>query len=405
MKLRDLTVEVRDKTLKRVGAIRPEELVLELQDQFNNVGTWKLTLSVEHPLTAALRTPGSGVVITGPTDVLMSGPTSKHEFAATPEDPGGSVVFEGISDTCVLSDMLAFPDPTNVNPTTQTLSHDVRTGSAETLLHAYVNANLGPSAPAARRKAGLIMGTNLARGTIMTKKARFPVLGNLLTEIAIVDGLGFRVVQRGTNLVFETYQITNRASYIRLDVMNNTLAGQRVAISPPSATHVIVAGQGEQVDRTFRDVTTAESLAAEADWGRRIEVFQDQRDQSEDAQLDQSGLETLAEKGFTAVAVQAVPMEDTAMQFGVDWGLGDVVSVVVNDQELVATVTGMILKAKDDGFKIGVELGDATGFNADAAYAQRVNNTETRLSQLERNSSGGGGVSTDDQIMRIMGVW
>jgi hypothetical protein len=405
VKLRDLTVEVRDKTLKRVGAIRPEELVLELEDQFNNVGTWKLTLAVEHPLATALRTPGSGVVITGPTDILMSGPTTKSEFAATPEDPGGSVVFEGVSDTCVLSDYLAFPQPSNINPTTQTLSHDIRTGPAETLLHAYVNANIGPSAPTGRRKTSLIMGTNLARGTSMTKKARFPVLGNLLTEIAVVDGLGFRVVQRDANLVFETYQITNRASIIRLDVMNNTLAGQRVAITPPAATHVIVAGQGEQVDRTFRDVTTTESLAAEADWGRRIEVFQDQRDQSEDAELDQSGLETLADKGFTAVAVQAVPMEDSAMTFGVDWGLGDVVSVVVNDQELVSTVTGMILKATSEGFKIGVELGDATGFNAEAAYAQRVQNTESRVSQLERNSSGSGGVSTDDQIMRIMGVW
>jgi hypothetical protein len=404
VKLRDLTVEVRDKALNRVGAIRPEELVLELEDQFNNVGTWKLTLAVEHPLTTALRTPGSGVIITGPTDVLMSGPTTKNEFASTPEDPGGSVVFEGISDTCVLSDYLAFPDPTNINPTTQTLSHDDRTGAAETLLHAYVNANIGPGAPAGRRKAGLTMGTNLGRGTVMKKSARFPVLGNLLTDIAVVDGLGFRVVQRGANLVFETYQIVNRTSVIRLDVMNNTLAGQRVAITPPSATHVIVAGQGEQEDRTFRDVTTAESLAAEADWGRRIEVFQDQRDQSEDAQLDQSGLETLADKGFTAVAVQAVPMEDSAMQFGIDWGLGDVVSVVVNDQELSSTVTGMILKATSDGFKLGVELGDATGFNAEAAYAQRVQNTENRVSQLERNSSGGG-ASADDQILHIMGVW
>jgi hypothetical protein len=404
VKLRDLTVEVRDKALNRVGAIRPEELVLELEDQFNNVGTWKLTLSIEHPLTAALRTPGSGVIITGPTDVLMSGPTSKHEFAATPEDPGGSVVFEGISDTCVLSDYLAFPDPTNINPTTQTKSHDDRTGSAETLLHAYVNANIGPSAPVGRRKTGLTMGTNLGRGTIMTKSARFPILGNLLTDIALVDGLGFRVVQRSANLVFETYQIVDRSNVIRLDVMNNTLAGQRVAITPPAATHVIVAGQGEQVDRTFRDVTTPQSLAAEADWGRRIEVFQDQRDQADDAQLDQSGLETLADKGFTSVAVQAVPMEDSAMQFGTDWGLGDKVSVVVNDQELASTVTGMILKATEDGFKIGVELGDATGFNAEAAYAQRVQDTENRVSQLERNSAGGG-VSSDDQILRIMGVW
>jgi hypothetical protein len=404
MKLRDLTVEVRDKALNRIGAIRPEELVLELEDQFNNVGTWKLTLQAEHPLVTALRTPGSGVIITGPTDVLMSGPTSKHEFAATPEDPGGSVVFEGISDTCILSDYLAFPQPSNVNPTTQTLSHDVRSGAAETVMHSYVNVNVGPSAPAARRKAGLIMGTNLARGSVVKKSARFPVLGNLLTEIAVVDGLTFRIVQRGSNLVFETGQVTNRASYIRLDVMNNTLSGQRVAITPPSATHVIVAGQGELVDRTFKDITTAESLAAEADWGRRIEVFQDQRNTNDDQELDNSGLETLAEKGFTAVAVQAVPMEDSAMQFGVDWNMGDVVSVVVDTQELVATVTGMVLKATSDGFKIGALLGDATGFNAEAAYAKRVQSTESRVSQLERNSSGGG-ASSDDQIMRIMGVW
>ncbi|WJN62643.1 Hub-like baseplate protein [Streptomyces phage phiScoe10] len=404
MKLRDLTVEVRDKALNRVGAIRPEELVLELEDQFNNVGAWKLTLQAEHPLVSALRTPGSGVIITGPTDVLMSGPTTKNEFAATPEDPGGSVVFEGISDTCILSDYLAFPQPSNVNPTTQTESHDVRSGKAETVMHAYVNANVGPSAPASRRKSKLTMGADLARGSIVKKSARFQVLGNLLTEIAVVDGLTFRVVQRGSNLVFETGQVTNRASYIRLDVMNNTLSGQRVAITPPSATHVIVAGQGELVDRTFKDVTTAESLAAEADWGRRIEVFQDQRNTNDDEELDNSGLETLAEKGFTAVAVQAVPMEDSAMQFGVDWQMGDVVSVVVDAQELVATVTGMVLKATSDGFKIGALLGDATGFNAEAAYAKRVQATENRVSQLERNSSGGG-ASSDDQIMRIMGVW
>ncbi|AVE00402.1 minor tail protein [Streptomyces phage OzzyJ] len=403
MKLGDLTVEVRNKDLERVGAIRPEELILELEDTFNNVGTWKLTLSVEHPLANALRSPGSGVIITGATDILMSGPMVKNEYASTPEDPGGSIVFEGISDTCILSDYLAFPDPTNIDPTTQTKSHDVRTGTVEAVMHSFVNANCGPGAPAARRKANLILAAHGNRGSETTKSARFAVLGNVLTELGLRASLGFRVVQRGSDLVFETYQVTDRSAYIRLDVMNNTLSGSRVAITPPSATRVIVAGQGEMVDRKFREITTAESLAGEVEWGRRIERWQDQRNTNEDDELDDSGMEILEEEGFTSVSAQAVPMEDSAVEFGRDWTMGDRVSVVVNDQELTAVVTGMILRATSDGFRVGAVIGDATGFNADAAYSKRVQNTETRVSELERNGSSGGGV--DDSVFRIMGVW
>ncbi|QDP44223.1 minor tail protein [Streptomyces phage Celia] len=406
MKLSELTVEVRNKSLARIGVVRPEELILEVQDEFNNVGTWKLTLAIEHPLAAVLRTPGSGVIITGPTDVLMSGPTIKNEYASTPEDPGGSIVFEGISDTHILADYLALPDPSNTNPTTQTLSHDVRTGHAEDVMHAYVNANVGPGAPSDRRNANLAMGTSEGRGALITKSARFPVLGNLLSEIAVTPGLGFRIVQRDDELVFETSAVTDRSAYIRLDVWNNTLSGSRVAIGAPSATRVIVAGQGEQEDRNFRLVTTDESLAAETEWGRRIEVYKDQRNTNDDGELDDSGAEILEKQGFTSVAAQAVPNEDSPMQFGKDWSMGDKVSVIVNDQQLTATVTGMILRADENGFQIGAVLGDPTGFNPEAATSARVQNTENRVSELERNgSTGGGGASDDVKILTLMGVW
>jgi hypothetical protein len=65
VRLQDITVEVRDKALARRGIIRPEELVLELTDNFNNLGSWKLSLASEHPLCDTLRTPGSGIIVTG----------------------------------------------------------------------------------------------------------------------------------------------------------------------------------------------------------------------------------------------------------------------------------------------------------------------------------------------------
>jgi hypothetical protein len=404
VRLQDITVEVRDKTLARRGIIRPEELALELTDNFNNLGSWKLSLASEHPLCDTLRTPGSGIIVTGPSDVLLSGPMVSSEFASTPTDPDGTVSFTGVSDTVCLADALAFPQPSNADGASQTEAHDVRSGRVETVMHAYVNANIGPLAPAVRRKAGLIMGSDLARGPIITQSARFPVLGNLLTEIALLGSLGFRVVQRGSNLVFETYAITDRTAFVRLDVRNGTLSGQKVGISPPGVTRAIVAGQGDLTERQFLQVDNAESIAAEADWGRRIEKFVDQRNTDDWAELQQAGDEALVDSGFTAINVQVVPMEDSQARFGKEWGLGDSLVVIVDDQELKSTVTGYVLKADREGFKLGALLGDATGFDASAALNKRVTNTETRLSNLETNSTGGGS-SPSDQILQIMGVW
>jgi hypothetical protein len=404
VRLQDITVEVRDKTLARRGIIRPEELVLELTDNFNNLGSWKLSLASEHPLCDTLRTPGSGIIVTGPSDVLLSGPMVSSEFASTPTDPDGTVSFTGVSDTVCLADALAFPQPSNADGASQTEAHDVRSGRVETVMHAYVNANIGPLAPAVRRKAGLVMGSDLARGPIITQSARFPVLGNLLTEIALLGSLGFRVVQRGSNLVFETYAITDRTAFVRLDVRNGTLSGQKVGISPPGVTRAIVAGQGDLTERQFLQVDNAESIAAEADWGRRIEKFVDQRNTDDWAELQQAGDEALVDSGFTAINVQVVPMEDSQARFGKEWGLGDSLVVIVDDQELKSTVTGYVLKADREGFKLGALLGDATGFDASAALNKRVTNTETRLSNLETNSTGGGS-SPSDQILQIMGVW
>jgi hypothetical protein len=404
VRLQDITVEVRDKALARRGIIRPEELALELTDNFNNLGSWSLSLASEHPLCDTLRTPGSGIIVTGPNDVLLSGPMVSSEFASTPTDPDGTVSFTGVSDTVCLADALAFPQPSNADGASQTEAHDVRTGRVETVMHAYVNANIGPLAPAARRKTGLIMGTDLARGPIISQSARFPVLGNLLTEIALLGSLGFRVVQRGSNLVFETYAITDRTAFVRLDVRNGTLSGQKVGISPPGVTRAIVAGQGDLTERQFLQVDNAESIAAEADWGRRIEQFVDQRNTNDWAELQQAGDEALVDSGFTAINVQVVPMEDSQARFGKEWGLGDSLVVIVDDQELKSTVTGYVLKADRDGFKLGALLGDPTGFDASAALNKRVTNTETRLSNLEANSTGGGS-SPSDQILSIMGVW
>lgn len=386
MKLSDLTVEVRDKNLNRIGLIRHEDLNLKATPLFNNVGAWTLKLPTEHHLVPTLKTPGAGIIVTGPTDVLFSGPVTTPTFESTPTDPVGTVTFEGITDDVILSDYLAFPQPSNPDPTTQTESHDVRTGDTESLLHAYVNANLGPGAPASRRKANLVMGTNGQRGPTIKKSARFPTLGNLLSDIAIVGQLGFRVVQRGSQLRFETYAINDRTATIRLDVNNGQLSGQKVSIQAPTATRVLVAGQNEGVERQFVQRTSTDSLAAETEWGRRIERFRDQRQTSDVAELQNAGDEVLDEEGFTSIAVQAVPAEDSLdMEFGRNWYLGDKVTVVVDGAEVKSTATGMTMIANSDGFRVGVVIGELSGAT-NSRSENRLTTIEDRVAHLEKNA-------------------
>lgn len=380
MKLSDLTVEVRDKTLKRIGVIQPQDLNMSFRLDHNNASSWTLTLPAEHRLGPVLRTPGSGIIVSGPDGVLLSGPVTSPELVASSGDPLGTTTVSGVGDTILLADRLCLPDPMNPNPTTQTKAHDTRVGPAESIMHAFVVWNLGNAAGPVRKNPYLQMGEDLGRGGTTVKSARFDVLATLLADLAAAAKLGFRIVQRDDDLYFETYAVTDRSAEIRLDVLNGTLASRKIAIQAPTATEVIVAGQGDLVARQFYLGTSVEAQEAEVAWGRRIEKFVDQRQTSDVAEFEQKATEVLAKEGFTAIKIQAVPVDDSTMRFGVDWNLGDTISVVAGSFEVQALVTGFILKVDKDGVKIGATLGDI----ANESQLQQ------RLDYLEKSGAGDG---------------
>lgn len=371
--------------LNRVGIIKPDDLDIQVTPLHNNIGSWTLTLPDEHAMCDALRQPGSGLIVTGLNDVILSGPTTNPVFAATPDDIAGTVTFTGVGDTIILADALAWPDPSNSTAETQAASFDNRTAVAETLMHAYVNANIGPGASAARKNPNLIMGTDLGRGSSISKSARFPVLGELLQDIAVPDNLGFRVVQRGSQLVFETYQVQDRSALVRLSLANGEISGQKVSTSAPTATRVIVAGTGTLVGRKFVQRTSTDSLAAETAWGRRIERFLDNRGSDQTTQLNQAGDEVLANEGGTIIGIQVVPAEGSDRVYGKDWFLGDQVSVEVNGVETSAVAIGAVLKIDSDGMRLGIQLGDTVAFGDNQANA--LAGVASRVSNLERNDA------------------
>lgn len=392
MLVSDLTVEVRDANLNRVGLITEADLVgFEAVLRFNNVGNWRFQLPGDHELASALATPGSGIIVTGPDGVLLSGPMTSAVLDQNSSDPEGTYTFEGTDDSIILGQRLAYPTPTTADVTAQTTANDVRSGTASTVMRAYVDANIGPSAPAPRKIPALTLATDPLSGSTVYGSARFDVLGELLTGLAAVDGLGFDVLQQGDSLEFRVYVPTDKSDEIRMDVANDTLTSTKFSFSAPGATLAIVGGEGQGTSRTFRQVTTASSTSAQAAWNQRIEVFLDQNNTSDTNELDQAGLETLAEVGATQVSLEVVPSSDTTMVYGVDWNLGDLVTVVVDEDQLSATVTSVAIKIQADGVYVGATVGNPTGVDYESRLNSKQSQTSTRLNALERKESGGGG--------------
>jgi hypothetical protein len=391
----DIVVEVRDKTLTRVGVIRPQDLNITASDQHNNVGDWSLSLGPEHPLTDALTAPGAGIIVSDTNDVMFSGPVTTVEWTASGEDPNGTVTISGVTDTVILADMLAYPDPAHADSTAQTQPRDERTGIVEDLMYAFVNANIGPSAPSPRKRTNLTLGTNGHRGPTTTKSVRFDKLGEVLKDLGATGGLGFRIVQRGTSLVFETYAMRDQSPFVRFDILNRTLASHKVTKAPPGVTRVIVAGTSGSgdtaADAVFYEGTNAAATAAETAWGRRIETVVNQSQTDDPAEYSQAANEALAKSGFSQVAAEAVASDDLAMVYGVDWRLGDTVAVIADGAENKSVVTGYAFKASAEGTLLGAVLGDPGVLDGSTQLVNTVKDLGSRVSYLETSTDSDSG--------------
>ena len=394
MQIQDLVVEVRDGNLTRVGQITERDLVgLETVLRFNQVGGWRITLPSGHPMADALRQPGAGLIVNGPAGVLLSGPTKTARSIKTAEDPEGVWEISGTDDSVALGYRIAYPTPDTDDLAAQG-DYDVRSGPAETVMKEYVDANLGESAPSSRQIPGLAVQADLGRGSDVTGRARFETIGSLMDQLALTSGLGFDVIQQDAGLEFQVFEPTDRSATIRMDIDNNRLTKSEYAYTAPEATRVIVAGQGSGADRTLIERTTDNSLDAEDLWSSRIEVFKDQRNTSDSAELAQAGDEILAEKGITVESVSVTPSDDQSMNFPQDWGLGDRVSVIVGDITVSQIVTEVALVVTEDGLKIGATVGDpavAAQGDVEAQVIEKQSDQETRISNLERNETGSSG--------------
>jgi alpha-tubulin suppressor-like RCC1 family protein len=397
VKIEDITVEVRYPNLTRAGQVPDYNLVgATFISRFNNVGSWSLRMPFGDPLVELLRTPGFGIVVTGPDDkVLISGPTLAAKLVQSASDVRGEWLIEGSDDSIVLAERLAYPEPSIGDVTAQTVSHDRRTGTSELVMKGYVNDNIADPGNG-RDVPGLVVAPNLDRGGLVNSSARFTELQTLLYGIAESVNLGYDVKQVDDNLVFDVYQPVDRSAFVRMDIENQQLSSAEYGYTAPKATRAIVAGQGTDVERLFIERSNTESIDAETLWARRIEVFEDSRSSEDVAELEQAGDEKLAEDGRTIVSLSVTPTNDLRMSYPADWGLGDVVAVVAGQIETQAVVTEVGVSIGVDGVRVAAVVGSPVAVDFESSLISRSNSQERRISNLERNELSGGGPAADN---------
>jgi microcystin-dependent protein len=395
MNIADLVIEVRNANLERLAQLTPPESIgLTAVVRFNNVGNWAITLPADNPKADLLRQPGAGLVINGPDGVILSGPTTSAKLIQTAGNPKGDWKIEGVDDSVILGERLAYPDPAEPDAGDQATAYDEITDLASTVMYHYVDSNIGPSAPIERKIPNLELDADLGLGTTVVGKARFDVIGPLITKIAAIDGLGFTIRQVDDELIFSVYQPNDLTDSIRLDVENNRLASSEFTYAAPKATRAIVGGLGEGADREIVEVSTVDSELSETTWERRIEVFKDQRDSDDLTLLTQSGVEILAEDGKTQNAISVKPADNGLMRYGLDWNLGDLVSVVAGNESVSAVVTEVGLSIAVDGVYLLATVGKPATADPDNAVAVTQSQQEDRIANLERNEAGSGGGGT-----------
>jgi hypothetical protein len=392
MQVDELIIEVRDPELNRIGQFRPEDLVgATFVLRYNNVGSWQMKLPYGNRLGEFLRLPGYGIIVTGPADtVIFSGPTISATLQQTSDNLQGDWEIIGASDDIILQERLAYPTPGTDDVTAQVTPYDERSGPAESVLKQYVNVNLGPSAPVSRQVPGLLVQTDAEQGLVVTGKARFDQLQELFYDIAQLGGIGYKIEQNNGDLLFSCYVPTDRTATVRMDMDNQKLSSSQYSYSSAKVTRVIVGGQGEDEWRRFVEASNTDSEDAETAWGRRIEVFKDGRNSRDLDILQQSGQELLVDQGKTIVEMSVTPSDDINMKFGVDWYLGDKVTIVVQDIEAKAVVTEIGIGIGEDGVRIGATVGAPIGMTYETKLLGKTADAVKRISNLERTITGYG---------------
>lgn len=381
--LHDYTVLVTDPNLTIVGDPIYCWTSLDVSLRFNEPGSG-IVITPAYPWVRDQFVPGNRVVIIRDGQVLIAGPMEGrlHERADDSENAGyGKLTVNFADDLSKIVARDVYPDPT-VDVAGQLVDAWTFTGNAELALRELVNSQAGPGALVARRIPNLALGNMAAVGGLVTVTAqRMQPLGEVAREIAEVGGdIGFRTTQSGSQILFEVYAPADVSNTVRFSFGLGNLRYISHELSAPTATTVIVGGQGDGADRAMIE---RNNTADETAWGRYEKlVSRPGGDPLQDLQDD--GDRELADGASTTrVATNVADTPD--QQFGAHYRLGDIVAIEPWDGEQIVDLirTVHIQAYATTGEYVAATIGNQAAAT-DPMWIKRVREIDERVGRLER---------------------
>lgn len=304
--------------------------------RFNAVGTW-----TQDSIDSLVIPPRGGVIVNRNGVDILSGPVAEREKSLKQNRYGYG--YGGYDDLLYLSDRIAYPVPSG--PPYSSQAYDVQTGACETVLKYYVNYNAGPLASGNRRVPGLTIEPDTAIGSTVTGRARFHPLLLTLQNLALAGGdIGFRVL----NMAFGVYQPVDRRASVVFSTELGNLADYTYRTTRAKVNYVIAGGGGTGTSRTFVELGDSASIVTHG----RVEQFKDCRNTTVAAELTQNILEEL-QTGAELFVLSFTPVNNLPkMQYGIDYNLGDWITVVIEGTAITGIVREVKITLDKNGEKI-----------------------------------------------------
>ena len=371
-------VYTRDDNLARAGMLEFDRLTVNLRwlsgSAFELVG---------HTDELGHVDVGTGLLAVRDGTTVLSGVVATKERDRQGDDD--RTVLTGIDDLARINHRIVYPDPTLPADDDLQPGYDVRTGPAEDVIAAYVEANAGPSAlddgTEDRRIPGLTVATTQGRGDTVTGRGRWQPTVDYMATMAERGGVGFKAVQQlGTSTISFEVVVPEQRPGVRFDVdgLHGTGALSRFGYSTaiPQVTWAIAGGRGELENRLVRQ----QSQDADV-WGR-IERFLDQNNAGDDGDLASqqddldAALADALREGAAPVDLTLEAVDTAAARWPDDFLLGDRVRVKIEGQWMWRQVVGLTVGWSADGETVTPRLGDAS--------RQAVIRLLGRIGELER---------------------
>ncbi|WP_432091836.1 siphovirus ReqiPepy6 Gp37-like family protein [Streptomyces sp. NRRL F-5630] len=353
--------------------------------KFNEPGSGSVTFPARPEILAQLQ-PGNRLVMIRDGVVWMAGPMeipTDYAWDLSENAGPGTITANFSDDLATAAGYITWPAPASAWTAQQGNTWWEATANAETTIRNLINLNCGPGARSDRRIPGLILAPATGVGTATATRTRFEPLLEVCRRAALGGGgLGFRVDQTGTQLVFSVYAPRDLTRTARFSIGLGNLRSLQAKVSAPTATHALVAGTETEGVTTRTFVQRADTTAVASWW--RVEQYVDGSAETDaDGALTADGDALLAEQA-APVELATVTVDTPQLRAGRDYDLGDKVTVALpTGLEVADLVRSIHLQATpDSGEYVAAVIGSPEA-TTDPQTVRVLRTLTRRLGRLE----------------------